>query len=102
MLPNLYSLIINPAEYDKNLAVFFPKIFHLVKLKHLKIEYKIIFYQFPLYYYRDEHHYSTIERLVINAYIPYGSFYTLITNFPEPRSLSIDFLIDSKYQNIES
>jgi hypothetical protein len=51
--------------------------------------------------YRNEY-YSAIERVIINAYVPYGSFYTLISNFPELRSLTIDFLIDSRCWNIQS
>ncbi|CAF1481564.1 unnamed protein product, partial [Rotaria sordida] len=86
MLSNLHTLIIKPGDCGKSLNIFLLKIFNILKLKHLKSEYKTEFYQSPLLYYRDEHHYSTIQ-LVINAYVPYGSFYSLITNFPELHSL---------------
>ncbi|CAF4156678.1 unnamed protein product, partial [Rotaria sordida] len=89
MLSNLHTLIIKPGDCGKSLNIFLLKIFNILKLKHLKSEYKFKFYQSPLLYYRDEHHYSTIQ-LVINAYVPYGSFYSLITNFPELHSLGFE------------
>ncbi|CAF3479752.1 unnamed protein product [Rotaria socialis] len=94
-LPNLHSLVLNPAEYVENSTDTFCKIFRLSKLKYCKIKYQIKIDEDPLPNYFNECDYSSVEHLIIDARFPYGSLNSLLYCFPKLHRLSIDCLVYS-------
>ncbi|CAF3433262.1 unnamed protein product [Rotaria socialis] len=101
-LPNLHSLVLNPAEYVENATDTFCKIFRLSKLKYCKIKYQIKIDEDPLPNYFNECDYSSVEHLIIDARFPYGSLNSLLYCFPKLHRLSIDCLVYSRYEDNES
>jgi hypothetical protein len=102
VLPNLHSLVLNPAEYVQNSTDVFSKIFRLSKLKYCKITYRIKIDDDPLPDYFSKYDYSPVEHLSINARFPHGSLNNLLYCFPKLRRLSIDYLVHSRSQDSES
>ncbi|CAF2074538.1 unnamed protein product [Rotaria magnacalcarata] len=101
-LPNLHTLVLNPAEYVENATDIFSKIVRLSKLKYCKIKYQIKIDDDPLPNYFNDCDYSSVEHLIIDARFSYGSLNSLLYCFPKLRRLSIDCLVYSRYEDNES
>ena len=101
-LPKLYSLTLNLTDQVQYPSVLFSQIFCLPKLKYFKITYQTKDDKDPLSIYFTEYDYSPIEYLVINSRFSIETFDNLLFCLPKLRHLSINCLVKSHFEYIET